>query len=103
MACNCMGCPHRTNCRCRCSECNPPVKLEARQLDFISGWAPTGWKCPGCGRCFSPTTTECPHCSEVSSKCVHDFDTTITVPRCKNCGVSQFVEHTMHWTTMEEK
>lgn len=20
-ACNCMGCPHRANCRCRCTEC----------------------------------------------------------------------------------
>ncbi len=21
MTCNCMGCPHRVNCRCRCPEC----------------------------------------------------------------------------------
>ena len=21
-----------------------------------------GWACPGCGRCFSPSVTECPHC-----------------------------------------
>lgn len=23
---------------------------------------PTGWKCPGCGRCYSPQTTMCIYC-----------------------------------------
>jgi hypothetical protein len=22
-----------------------------------------GWKCPGCSRCYSPFTSQCPYCS----------------------------------------
>jgi len=46
---NCMGCPHRANCRCRCTECNPSV---ANVPWFITTW-PTPPKqphrCPVCG------------------------------------------------------
>lgn len=24
----------------------------------------TGWKCPGCGKCFSPNVTECTTCGK---------------------------------------
>jgi len=23
-----------------------------------------GWECPRCGRCYSPTVTECTHCGQ---------------------------------------
>ena len=26
---------------------------------------PDGWRCPGCGRCFAPTVTECPYCGKI--------------------------------------
>ena len=32
---------------------------------------PMGWKCPCCGHVFSPTTPECPYCS--------NSETTVTV------------------------
>ena len=25
-------------------------------------FAPTGWRCPGCGRIYSPNTSMCPYC-----------------------------------------
>ena len=25
---------------------------------------PTGWKCPGCGRCWAPYVEACGHCAE---------------------------------------
>jgi len=27
-----------------------------------AGLLPTGWQCPCCKRCYSPSTTECRHC-----------------------------------------
>jgi len=43
-ACCCMGCPHRTNCRCRCPECN-------RAPDYPLIWtiARSPALCPVCG------------------------------------------------------
>jgi hypothetical protein len=32
-----------------------------------------GWICPGCGRCYSPSTTECRVCGQPSSD-------TVTIP-----------------------
>lgn len=46
-ACNCMGCPHPANCRCRCPECNAPAVA-------------SGWQCPQCGRVNAPSVTQCP-------------------------------------------
>lgn len=52
----------------------------------------TGWKCPGCGACFAPTTTECRHCAPervegpsapVYVCAAHVFD---TAGRCRRCG-----------------
>lgn len=34
MTCNCAGCPHPTNCRCRCTECG------ADSLRAIQPWVP---------------------------------------------------------------
>jgi hypothetical protein len=31
-----------------------------------------GWRCPGCGRCFAPSVTECLYCKPVCG-CYEDY------------------------------
>lgn len=52
-----------------------------------------GWKCPGCGRCYSPFTQACGFCgpqvvdtSTTQPLCSHDYDYNRTVPACRKCG-----------------
>lgn len=32
----------------------------------LATFGPHGWICPKCGRCFSPSTPECPYCGDVN-------------------------------------
>lgn len=69
---------------------------------MVDFFGPTGWRCPGCSRCFSPQTPECAYCNTSTflgisgnvhvytspSACiVHDFDApdTAGTVRCKRC------------------
>jgi uncharacterized OB-fold protein len=59
-----------------------------------------GWKCPGCGRCYSPCVTECSRCGQpgltdtggtviITDRCQCPFPFYIyetSGARCGNCG-----------------
>lgn len=36
-SCQCMGCPHGTNCQCSCLECNPGIDTFKPEYDFSKG------------------------------------------------------------------
>jgi hypothetical protein len=39
-----------------------------------------GWKCPGCGRCYSPKTDQCSYCIGVDASRVNLIYGKITLP-----------------------
>ena len=63
-----------------------------------------GWKCPGCGKCYSPCVFECGQCGQPSQDvlstewpikdsaewpdhvCIEDPLKTSAIPMCKFCG-----------------
>jgi hypothetical protein len=52
-----------------------------------------GWRCPGCGHCFAPFMTECPHCvtpsftTSGSVVCEHEYGAETSGGRvCRKCG-----------------
>lgn len=36
-----------------------------RPSDWSYSRGPTGWRCPGCGRCYSPTVGQCSFCGQL--------------------------------------
>jgi len=79
MTCLCMGCPHRTNCRCRCAEC----RQEALRMPWSACWlAPLGWQCPGCGRCWSPHEPQC-HVCVPGNRTLEETDSQTSIDRRK--------------------
>lgn len=54
-----------------------------------------GWQCPGCQRCYSPSTIQCFFCPGSSystgtvtlNPCVHEFEQITAGSHCKKCGI----------------
>ena len=49
---------------------------------------PLGWKCPCCGHVFSPTTPECPYCSNAE----RTVTSAGTMPKYKQIDWSEYLK-----------
>ena len=43
--------------------------------NYIEWGTPTGWRCPGCGRCYSPTQVFCFYCGGGNSRIINSPST----------------------------
>jgi hypothetical protein len=55
------SCPHGSY-GAYCHQCQNPA-LFSPSSPFYTTYQLGGWKCPGCGRCWSPAVTQCAPCA----------------------------------------